>query len=101
MTLAKRFGENLRRARKRGGYSQETLAVRASLHRTEIGLVERGERSVRLETAIKLAGAVGAPLGELIAGIEWSPGFARRGQFEASEFEASESGVEAANGPGG
>jgi transcriptional regulator with XRE-family HTH domain len=85
MNLAKRFGENLRKARKRAGYSQEALAVRASLHRTEIGLVERGERLVRLDTAIKLAGAAGVSLGELIEGIEWSPGFARRGQFEASE----------------
>jgi transcriptional regulator with XRE-family HTH domain len=84
MSLAKHFGENLRRARKRQGYSQEELAVRASLHRTEIGLVERGERLVRLDTAIKLAGAAGVPLSELVAGIEWTPGFARRGRFEAT-----------------
>jgi XRE family transcriptional regulator, regulator of sulfur utilization len=93
MNLAERFGENLRRARKRGGYSQEALAVRASLHRTEIGLVERGERLVRLDTAIKLAGAAGVPLGDLIAGIEWSPGTFHRGQFETAE-----SGGEAAEG---
>ena len=83
MNVAEHFGENLRRARKRAGLSQEELAVRASLHRTEIGLVERGERSVRLDTAIKLAGAAGVPLAELVAGIEWSPGFSQRGQFEA------------------
>lgn len=85
MNLAERFGENLKRARRRTGLSQEELAVRASLHRTEIGLVERGERLVRLDTAIKLSGAAGVPLGELVAGIEWSPGFARRGRFEAAE----------------
>ena len=61
MNVAEHFGENLRRARKRAGLSQEELAVRASLHRTEIGLVERGERSVLLETAIKLAGAADVP----------------------------------------
>jgi transcriptional regulator with XRE-family HTH domain len=85
VNLAKRFGENLRKARKRAGYSQEELAVRASLHRTEIGLVERGERMVRIDTAIKLAGAAGIPLGELIAGIEWTPGSFHRGQFETTE----------------
>ena len=85
MNVAEHFGENLRRARKQAGFSQEELAVRASLHRTEIGLVERGERSVLLETAIKLAGAAEVPLADLIAGVEWSPGFSRRGQFETKE----------------
>ena len=85
MNVAEHFGENLRRARKQAGFSQEELAVRASLHRTEIGLVERGERSVLLETAIKLAGAAGVPLADLVAGVEWSPGFSERGQFEARE----------------
>ena len=87
MNVAAHFGKNLRRARKHAGFSQEELAVRASLHRTEIGLVERGERSVLLETAIKLAGAADVPLVELIAGVEWSPGFSQRGQFEAKEDE--------------
>lgn len=84
MNLAKRFGENLRRTRKRAGYSQEELAVRASLHRTEIGLVERGERGVRLETAIKLAGALGVSLSELIDGIAWAPGYSERGPLQRS-----------------
>lgn len=84
MNLAKRFGDNLRRARKRVDYSQEELAVRASLHRTEIGLVERGERLVRIDTALKLAGAADVSLGELLAGIEWSPGEFHRGKFEVA-----------------
>jgi transcriptional regulator with XRE-family HTH domain len=96
MNLAERFGENLKRARKRGGYSQEGLAVRASLHRTEVGLLERGERMARIDTALKLAGAVDVPLGELLAGIEWSPG-----TFCPGRFETAQSGGEAAGGPGG
>lgn len=83
MNVAVQFGANVHKARKRLGLSQEALAVGASLHRTEIGLVERGERGVRLETAIKLAGALGVSLGELVGDIEWSPGFSRRGRFEA------------------
>ena len=82
--IASRFGRNLARARKRAGLSQEEAGIRASLHRTEIGLLERGERVPRIDTAIKLAGAVGVPLGELIDGIEWSPGFARPGQFAST-----------------
>lgn len=79
--IASRFGKNLSRARKRAGLSQEEAGIRASLHRTEIGLLERGERVPRIDTAIKLAGAVGVSLGELIEGIEWSPGSASPGSF--------------------
>ncbi|MEX2447626.1 MAG: helix-turn-helix transcriptional regulator [Solirubrobacterales bacterium] len=82
--IAARFGDNLRNARKNAGLSQEEAGIRASLHRTEIGLLERGERIPRIDTAIKLAGAVGVHLSELVAGIEWSPGFARPGQFAAT-----------------
>jgi transcriptional regulator with XRE-family HTH domain len=81
VNIAKVFGANVRTARKRLGLSQEKLAVGASLHRTEIGLVERGERGVRLETAIKLAGALKVPLSELIEGIAWAPGSTERGVF--------------------
>jgi transcriptional regulator with XRE-family HTH domain len=82
--IAARFGVNLRRARKDAGLSQEEAGIRASLHRTEIGLLERGERIPRIDTAIKLAGAVGVSLSELAAGIEWSPGSARPGRFAAT-----------------
>jgi len=75
------FGRNLRGARRDAGLSQEAVAVRASLHRTEIGLLERGERVPRIDTAIKLAGAIGVPLAKLTEGIEWSPGAASSGRF--------------------
>ena len=43
--VAKRFGENLRRVRKELGLSHEETGYRASLHRTEIGLLERANAS--------------------------------------------------------
>lgn len=76
---AERFGRNLARARRHIGVSQEELAVHATLHRTEVGLLERGERLARIDTALKLAGALGVPFDHLIAGIEWQPGSVRRG----------------------
>lgn len=79
--IAIRFGRNLAAARRRSGLSQEEAAVRASLHRTEIGLLERGQRTPRIDTAIKLAGAVGVPCAELFDGIEWDPGSVSRGTF--------------------
>ena len=83
-SIAVQFGENLRRARKRVGMSQEELAVCASIHRTEVGLLERGERTPRIDTAVKVAGALGAPIDELIEGIDWKPGSVERGGFNIS-----------------
>lgn len=80
-SLAARFGENLRRCRRRAGLSQEAVAIRASLHRTEIGLLERGERTPRIDTCIRLAGAVDVQPMALLDGIAWSVGEATPGRF--------------------
>jgi transcriptional regulator with XRE-family HTH domain len=72
--VADRFGRNLRRVRRREGLSQARTAARASLDRTEIGLLERGERVPRIDTLIRLAGALAVPPGELLDGIDWIPG---------------------------
>jgi len=69
-----RFGENLRRCRGTAGLSQERLAERAGLHRTEIGLLERGERVPRIDTLIKVATALDVDPGELLVGIDWKLG---------------------------
>jgi transcriptional regulator with XRE-family HTH domain len=67
------FGENLRACRKRAGITQEELGQRASLHRTEIGLLERGVRVPRIDTLIKLASALSIPSADLLVGISWEP----------------------------
>lgn len=82
MDIAERFGANLRRARKRLGLPQEELAVRASLHRTHISLLENGERMARIDTVVKLAGALGVGPDDLLDGISWEPGTVTRGQFK-------------------
>ena len=84
MSIAKQFGKNLHRARKAVGLSQEQTAVRASVHRTEIGLLERGERTPRIDTAIKLASVLGVAPADLFEGIVWSPGATTLGQFTAA-----------------
>jgi transcriptional regulator with XRE-family HTH domain len=63
------FGQNLATQRRRAGLSQEQLADRAGLHRTAISLSETGKRNPRLDTLVKLAEALGIPVGALVDGI--------------------------------
>lgn len=53
------FGQRVRRARLARGWTQEGLAEEASLDRTYIGGIERGERNLALFTINKLALALG------------------------------------------
>ena len=85
MSVAERFGANLRRCRRRAGLSQEQAAVRASLHRSAIGLLERGERVARVDTLVKLMGALEADADELLAGLEWLPGQVHQGRFSVPD----------------
>ena len=85
MDVARRFGENLRRCRRRANLSQEELGLRSSLHRTEIGLLERGGRIPRIDTLVKLAGALSVPPSALIEGIDWTPGSVTVGRFSVAK----------------
>lgn len=79
-----RFKANLLRCRRRAGLSQEQVGSRASLHRTEVGMLENGQRMPRIDTLVKLAGALEVPPGTLLEGIEWVPGYEQRGAFVAA-----------------
>jgi transcriptional regulator with XRE-family HTH domain len=69
-TVRTQFASNLRHHRVRAGLSQEALADRCNLHRTEISLLERCKRSPRLETIVILSRGLqlGSP-SELLEGI--------------------------------
>jgi transcriptional regulator with XRE-family HTH domain len=79
--LRRRFGENLIRLRSRVDLSQEETAERAGLHKTEISLLERGLRLPRLDTVIKLAGAIEAEPCELLTGMVYRAGRVKRGEW--------------------
>ena len=66
-----RFSANLRHARQTAGISQEELAERCEIHRTEVSLLERGGREPRLGTMVKLATALGTTPEALCSGITW------------------------------
>jgi transcriptional regulator with XRE-family HTH domain len=88
VTVAQRFGANLVRERKRGGLTQEDVSWRAGLHRTEISNLERGQRLARVDTLAKLAGALGVEPTQLLDGIDWRPGEAIPGCWEAPGWDA-------------
>jgi transcriptional regulator with XRE-family HTH domain len=79
--VAGQFGDNLRYCRRKAKLSQEDLGFGASLHRTEVGLLERGARVPRIDTLMKLAGALSIAPEELLDGIDWQPGSRRPGGF--------------------
>lgn len=85
LDFASRFGQNLARCRRRAGLSQEELGVRASLHRTAVGQLERGERVARTDTLVKLAGSLAVRPGELLEGLEWRPGTMMLGELSVSD----------------
>lgn len=79
--VAEQFGHNLAYCRRRAKLSQEELSFRAGLHRVTVGLLERGERIPRIDTLVKLAGALGVSSAELLDGLEWQPGEMVAGSF--------------------
>ena len=57
----------MRELRQELGISQEELAARAGLHRNYIGSIERGERDLGLDSASRLAGALGLSLADFFS----------------------------------
>jgi transcriptional regulator with XRE-family HTH domain len=79
--VADRFGENLRRCRRRVRLSQVEVALRAELHVTQVSLLERGMRRPRIDTLLKLMTAVEATAPELLDGMDWAVPTTRSGAF--------------------
>ena len=68
--LARRFGELVRRLRSERGYSQEEFSFRVGLHQTYVSSVERGKRNVTIQTANRIAKALGTNLSGLFSTLE-------------------------------
>jgi len=79
--VSERFADNLAYYREKTGLSQEALASRAEIHRTQIGELIRGKQLPRLDTLVKLAGALGVSPCDLLEGISWEPA-AQTGKFK-------------------
>ena len=62
-----KFGQKVRAERQKQGLSQEELAEKAGVHRTYIGMIERGEKNITLLNIEKIAKALNIPLDKLMS----------------------------------
>jgi transcriptional regulator with XRE-family HTH domain len=68
--LQQQVGKRIKALREARGLSQEALAGICNLHRTYVGLIERGERNLSLSTIEVLARGLGVAPSELFSGTE-------------------------------
>jgi len=66
MLLREAIGAELRAARERQGFTQESLAVRSGVHRTHISLIERGQRTPTLTVLFLVCDAMGVDPADLV-----------------------------------
>lgn len=63
------FGLQIRQLRQDKSVSQEELADMAGVHRTYIGMIERGEKNVTMVTLLRLSEALNVPIDQLTKGL--------------------------------
>jgi len=68
--LSKAFGAVVRERRSELKLSQEELAFQAGLHRTYIGMIERGEKNITLENISKISNSLKLSISELFLNLE-------------------------------
>lgn len=64
--VLEKFGQKMQKVRQSHDITQEELAARLGMHRTYIGLIERGERNPTIRTLYKIAKALKVPASELL-----------------------------------
>lgn len=69
MNILRKFGNAVKKQRRICRVSQEKLGEMSDLHRTYIGMIERGERNPSLKNISKIAKAFGISISELFKDI--------------------------------
>ncbi|MDB4916110.1 MAG: putative transcriptional regulator [Gemmatimonadetes bacterium] len=70
ITIQIKLGRAVRRLRAQADYSQESFAAAAGIHRTYMGLVERGRVAATIITIQKISTALGISPSQLLAEAE-------------------------------
>lgn len=66
----KNLGQRIKKMRSTRSVSQEELADLAGVHRTYVGMIERGEKNVTVLSAAKISSALGITVSDLFKGYE-------------------------------
>lgn len=66
-TIEKAIGRAIRERRVALGWSQEDLGFETGLHRTYVGVIERGEKSISVHNLAVVAKSLGLRASELLA----------------------------------
>lgn len=61
------FGAHIRKLRIERGMSQEQLAEKAQVHRTYVGMLERGEKNATITTLVKISAALNVSINQLFS----------------------------------
>ena len=61
-----KFGHKVREERLKRGLTQEEFSSKAGVHRTYIGMIERAEKNITLESMKKIANALNLKLSQLL-----------------------------------
>lgn len=72
--ISEQFGNLVRRLRQDAGMSQERFAVCCGINRAYMGQIERGQKTVTIATAQKIAQGLGLSLTQLFSGLEDNQG---------------------------
>ncbi|MFT3864493.1 MAG: helix-turn-helix transcriptional regulator [Solirubrobacterales bacterium] len=71
--VARQVGRRIRSRRRFLDMTQEELAFRSEVHRTQFTLIERGRRQPRIHTLIRIATVLDLSPCQLLEGISWEP----------------------------
>lgn len=85
-----RIANNLKLLRGKQGMSQEALADRAGLHRTQLSAIERGRTNITLESLVSLAAALGVDEIDLLMEREEEPMPLKVGRKKKSGLQPSQ-----------
>lgn len=66
LTHRRAIGDHIRDARLYANLTQERLGERCGIDRQTINRIELGHVSTRIDTLIRIAGAIGVPLADLV-----------------------------------
>lgn len=69
--ILQELGANIREIRESKDLSQENLAEISNLHRTYIGLIERGKKNPTAITLLRICSALEVPVSKLFEGIAY------------------------------